>query len=157
LGKIPLPDALIYVVAQFSGAIGGVCIARYVLPVGRSAIKHAVTTPGIRGSAIAFIAELTISFILMSTILVSSNRASSLHSLSGRFLVRDFHNPRSTAFRNEYESRQKLWTSFPCELLARNLALFHCADSRHAHRRGSVSAISRWSPSLLRQTAPCQR
>ena len=41
LGKIPLPDALIYVVAQFSGAIGGVCIARYVLPVGRPAIKYA--------------------------------------------------------------------------------------------------------------------
>jgi aquaporin Z len=76
LGKIPLPDALIYVVAQFSGAIGGVCLARYVLPVGRPAIKYAVTAPGSRGSAIAFIAELTISFILMSTILVSSNRES---------------------------------------------------------------------------------
>src|SRR5215470_14696406 len=63
-------------VAQFSGAIGGVCIAGYVLPVGRRALKYAVTAPGIRGSAIAFIAELTISFILMSTILVSSNRES---------------------------------------------------------------------------------
>ena len=76
LGKVPLPDALFYVVAQFSGAIGGVCIARYVLPVGRPALKYAVTAAGIRGGAIAFIAELTISFILMSTILVSSNRES---------------------------------------------------------------------------------
>src|SRR5215470_5385007 len=55
LGKMRLPDALIYVVAQFSGAIGGVCIARYLLPVGRPAIRYAVTAPGIRGNAVAFI------------------------------------------------------------------------------------------------------
>lgn len=30
LGKMRLADAFIYVVAQFSGAIGGVCIARYL-------------------------------------------------------------------------------------------------------------------------------
>jgi aquaporin Z len=71
-----LPDALIYVVAQFSGAIGGVCVARYLLPVGRPAITYAVTAPGIRGNAVAFIGELAISFVLMSTILVSSNRES---------------------------------------------------------------------------------
>jgi aquaporin Z len=75
LGKVRLPDALSYVVAQFSGAIGGVCIARYLLPdtFGRPAIRYAVTTPGVRGIAAAFVAELTISFVLMSTILVSSN------------------------------------------------------------------------------------
>ncbi|HXW93452.1 MAG TPA: aquaporin [Terriglobales bacterium] len=76
LGKMRLLDAFFYVVAQFSGAIGGVCIARYLLPVGRLAIRYAVTAPGIRGSAVAFIGELTISFVLMSTILVSSNRES---------------------------------------------------------------------------------
>jgi len=75
-GKLSLPDALLYFVAQFSGAIGGVCIARYVLPdtVGRQAIRYAVTAAGVRGSAVAFIAELTISFVLMSTVLVASNR-----------------------------------------------------------------------------------
>ncbi len=75
LGKMSLPDALFYLVAQFSGAIGGVCIARYLLPhtVGR-AVRYAVTAPGVRGSAAAFIGELTISFVLMSTILVASNR-----------------------------------------------------------------------------------
>jgi aquaporin Z len=76
LGKMHLPDALFYFVAQFSGAIGGVCIARYLLPVGRPAIRYAVTAPGSRGSAVAFIGELTISFVLMSTILISSNRES---------------------------------------------------------------------------------
>jgi aquaporin Z len=78
LGKMGLPDALFYVVAQFSGAIGGVCVARYLLPdtVGRHALRYAVTAPGVRGSAVAFVGELTISFILMLTILVSSNRES---------------------------------------------------------------------------------
>lgn len=76
LGKMRLPDALIYVIAQFSGAIGGVSIARYLLPLGRPAIRYAVTTPGVRGNAVAFIAEVTISFVLMSTILVSSNHVS---------------------------------------------------------------------------------
>jgi aquaporin Z len=77
LGKLRLPDAIFYVVAQFSGAIAGVCIARYLLPatVGPHAARYAVTTPGVRGSAFAFFGELTISFVLMSTILVASNRA----------------------------------------------------------------------------------
>jgi len=77
LGKVRSADALFYVVAQFSGAIGGVCIARYLLPgaIGRHAIKYAVTAPGVRGSALAFIGELTISFVLMSAILFATSRA----------------------------------------------------------------------------------
>ena len=75
LGKIRLPDALFYLVAQFSGAIGGVCIARYLLQdtVGRRAVRYAVTAPGARGSIVAFIAEVTISFVLMSTVLLASS------------------------------------------------------------------------------------
>jgi hypothetical protein len=62
--------------AQFSGAMAGACIARYLLraTIGRDAIRYAVTAPGIRGSVVAFIAELTISFVLMTTVLVASNR-----------------------------------------------------------------------------------
>jgi aquaporin Z len=76
LGKIRSPDAVFYMVAQFSGAIGGVCIARYLLPstVGPHGVRYAVTAPGVRGNALAFIGELTISFVLMLTILVASNR-----------------------------------------------------------------------------------
>jgi aquaporin Z len=76
LGKLRLPDALFYVVAQFSGAVGGVCIARYLLPdtVGPHVARYAVTEPGVRGSALAFVGEVTISFVLMLTILVASNR-----------------------------------------------------------------------------------
>ena len=76
LGKMRFPDALFYLVAQFSGAVGGVSIARYLFDdaFGRRAVKYAVTTPGPRGSVIAFLAELMISFVLMSTVLLASNR-----------------------------------------------------------------------------------
>jgi aquaporin Z len=76
LGKIRSPDAFFYVVAQFSGAIGGVCAARYLLPgiVGRHGLRYAVTAPGVHGSLPAFIGELTISFVLMSAILFASSR-----------------------------------------------------------------------------------
>jgi aquaporin Z len=76
LGKMDLRDALLYLVAQFSGAIAGVGAVRFLLPdaIGCRAVRYAVTAPGVRGTALAFIAELTISFILMSTILLASNR-----------------------------------------------------------------------------------
>ena len=76
LGKMDLLDALLYILAQFSGAIVGVCALRFLLPdtIGRRAVRYAVTAPGARGTALAFIAELAISFILMSTILLASNR-----------------------------------------------------------------------------------
>jgi aquaporin Z len=76
LGKVALPDTLFYVLAQFSGAIGGVCIARYLLlaATGHQVVRYAVTAPGARGSSVAFLGELTISFVLMTTILVASNR-----------------------------------------------------------------------------------
>lgn len=76
VGQNEFSDALFYVMAQFSGAMAGACIARYLLraTIGRDAIRYAVTAPGIRGSVVAFIAELTISFVLMTTVLVASNR-----------------------------------------------------------------------------------
>lgn len=76
LGKVRLWDALFYVAAQFSGAIGGVSIATYLLRGAprHYAVRYAVTVPGVYGSAVALAAEITISFTLMTTILVISNR-----------------------------------------------------------------------------------
>jgi len=76
LGKVEFWDAIFFVLAQFFGAICGVTIARYVLagaPL-NSAIRCVVTVPGSYGDRVAFIAELAISFVLMTTILVTSNR-----------------------------------------------------------------------------------
>lgn len=75
LGKVRFPDTAFYLLAQFLGATVGVCIARYVLPgtISGRAVRYAVTVPGVGGSGMAFIAEVAISIVLMSTILVASN------------------------------------------------------------------------------------
>jgi aquaporin Z len=76
LEKVELWDTLFYVIAQFSGAIGGVAMASYVLlgAPGNVAVRYAVTVPGVHGSAVALLAEVAISFGLMITILLVSNR-----------------------------------------------------------------------------------
>ena len=62
--------------AHFSGAIGGVAVGTDVLRGAprHDAVRYAVTVPGVYGNATAFVAELTISFILMISILFVSNR-----------------------------------------------------------------------------------
>jgi aquaporin Z len=76
LGKMNFSDAAFYITAQFFGAVGGVAIVTLVLrgAPGQAAVHYGVTMPGAYGSAIAFVAEMTISFILMSTVLFVSNR-----------------------------------------------------------------------------------
>jgi aquaporin Z len=76
LGKVRFWDALFYGAAQFLGAISGVAIARVALhgAAGNSAVRYAATVPGLRGNVAAFVAELSISLILMTTILVVTNR-----------------------------------------------------------------------------------
>ncbi len=75
LGKVAFWDALFYTTGQFLGAVSGVAIARYVLrgAPGNDAVRYAVTVPGVHGNAVAFVAELTISFILMTTVLFVTN------------------------------------------------------------------------------------
>lgn len=75
LRKIRFWDALFYGVAQFSGATIGVAIATFVLrgSPGEGTVHYAVTVPGAYGIAVAFAAELAISFILMITVLLVTN------------------------------------------------------------------------------------
>ena len=77
LGKLEFWDALFYVIAQFTGGIGGVAIAAYVLrgALGDGAVRYAVTVPGLYGDIGAFVGELAISFLLLFTILTASNCA----------------------------------------------------------------------------------
>jgi len=75
LGKLRPWDALFYGVAQFSGATSGVALATFLLrgAPGDGAVRYAVTAPGVHGAAVAFAAELAISFILMITVLLVTN------------------------------------------------------------------------------------
>jgi aquaporin Z len=76
LGKVKAWDAVFYAIAQFLGAVGGVAIAAAVLrgALAHNAVRYAVTIPGIYGNTIAFVAEFAISFGLMLTVLIVSNR-----------------------------------------------------------------------------------
>jgi aquaporin Z len=75
LGEICHLDALFYAVAQFSGATSGVALATFLLrgAPGDGTVRYAVTAPGVYGAAVAFAAELAISFILMITVLLVTN------------------------------------------------------------------------------------
>lgn len=74
LGKIERRDAVGYVVAQFVGGLAGVVVAAGLL---RGALAHPgvryVVTTGAYGTAVAFTAEVAITFVLMGTILVLSS------------------------------------------------------------------------------------
>jgi len=75
LGKVRSRDALGYIGAQFAGAAAGVGIAWALLgPRLADPMTHfATTVPGPAGVAVAFMAEVVISFLLMSVILRVSN------------------------------------------------------------------------------------
>ena len=76
LRKVAPWDAIFYAAGQFLGAIVSVVIATYALHGAPSndMLRYAVTAPGVYGTGAAFLGELTISFILMATILLVTNR-----------------------------------------------------------------------------------
>lgn len=77
LGKVTLRDAFFYILAQFVGADVGVLVSAFFLRpwISHPAVNYAATVPGPKGASVAFVAELFISFVLMTTILFVSNGA----------------------------------------------------------------------------------
>jgi aquaporin Z len=78
LGKVRGADALFYVLAQFAGGVAGVTVAALALN-GASldrlkTINYVATLPGEYGVAVAFLAEVVITFLLMTAVLQVSNR-----------------------------------------------------------------------------------
>jgi aquaporin Z len=94
LGRVAPRDAAAYVMAQFAGGILGVLLA--VLLAGRlvadGSVRYAVTVPGPSGVAVAGVAEVVISFVLMSTVLAMANhpRYGRLTGLAAGLLVATF-------------------------------------------------------------------
>jgi aquaporin Z len=75
LGKVKGEDALFYTASQFIGGIAGTLIAALLLKglIEHPTVNYAATLPGDPGVAIAFVAEVLISFLMMSVILRVSN------------------------------------------------------------------------------------
>lgn len=75
LGKIEGWDGVFYTLFQFCGGILGVVLAMLALGnlLANKSVNYVVTVPGTYGPGVAFLAELTISFVLMTVILTVSN------------------------------------------------------------------------------------
>jgi len=84
LGKVAKWDAVFYMAAQFIGGLAGALLASIALAKwsAHPAVNYVVTAPGNAGIGVAFIAELAITFILMTVILQVSNNPR-LHKLTG--------------------------------------------------------------------------
>jgi aquaporin Z len=77
LGKVKGWDAAFYALFQFVGGVTGVLIASLLLGglVADRSVKYAATVPGMAGPLAAFMAEVAITFILMTVVLnVSSTK-----------------------------------------------------------------------------------
>jgi len=77
LGKIEPWDALFYIAAQFLGGTLGVLLSGLLwgYAIAEKNVQYAATLPGAPGSGIAFVAEMVISFVMMTMILNVSNSA----------------------------------------------------------------------------------
>ena len=77
LGKIKPWDANFYVVAQFAGGLAGILLVALALKsaIGHPSVRYVATVPGAHGRGVAFLAELVISFFLMSVVLLATNSA----------------------------------------------------------------------------------
>jgi aquaporin Z len=84
LGKITRLDAFFYIASQFTGGLMGAIVASKLLSdwTAHPSVNYVITAPGTSGVVIAFLAELAITFILMTVILHVSNDAR-VHRFTG--------------------------------------------------------------------------
>jgi aquaporin Z len=86
LGRVAGRDAIAYITAQFVGGTLGVWLMMLLSGAAFTAspVSYVATVPGEMGTAIAFVAEVAISFAMMMTILIISNRPT-LKAYTGYF------------------------------------------------------------------------
>jgi aquaporin Z len=75
LGKIEPWDAAFYFLAQFLGGALGVVLSSLIWgeAITHEKVRYAATLPGMNGTGVAFMAELAISFLMMTMVLNVSN------------------------------------------------------------------------------------
>lgn len=75
MGKIAGVDAVFYTLAQFLGGAAGVTLLALIArkPLSHAEVNYIVTMPGPKGKLIAFGAEFTIAFLLMTVVLIATN------------------------------------------------------------------------------------
>ena len=75
LRRVASTDAAWYVAAQFAGGLAGILVAAAVLRglLADPSVNYVATRPGPAGPALAFGAEVLMTFVLMSTVLALTN------------------------------------------------------------------------------------
>jgi aquaporin Z len=75
LRKVEPWDGIFYMLFQFAGGFAGVVFSSLAIgpALAHPNVNFAATEPGVRGTGVAFIAELFISCLLATTVLVTSN------------------------------------------------------------------------------------
>ena len=75
LGKVTPVDAGFYVGAQFVGASAGVLVSAAVLrgALAEPSVRYVATSPGADGVVAAFAAEIAMTFVLMTVVLIATN------------------------------------------------------------------------------------
>ena len=75
LGKVERWDAIFFMLSQFVGGVLGVLVSFALMgaTLAHRNVNFAVTRPGERGDAVAFVGEVLITFLLMTVILNISN------------------------------------------------------------------------------------
>lgn len=75
LGRIAWRDAIGYIAAQFLGAVGGVALMALLLHgVADPSVDYVTTRPGDSGVFVAWLAEFSLSFVLMSVVQTVNRR-----------------------------------------------------------------------------------
>ena len=147
LGKIELWDAAFYIVAQFMGGALGVVLSALMWgeAMAHQNVRYAATIPGRSGAGVAFVAELVISFLMMTMVLNVSNsvriaRFTGIIAGASRYHL---HHYRSSTLGHEHESGSNVGISNAGTHLERSLGLFHSASTGHDARRPSVFVPAR--------------
>ena len=85
LGKVAPWDAFFYVAAQFTGGVLGifVVVAVAASSMAHPSVKYVATLPGPAGVQVAFLAETAISFLLVTVVLIFTNRSAAIARWTG--------------------------------------------------------------------------
>ena len=120
LGKVARHDAIFYIIAQFAGGIAGVLLPAAVFGnlLASPAVNYVATVPGSAGPWIAFVAEVVITFILMTIILRVSNnqRLASLTGLCAGALVATYITFEAPLSGMSMNPARTLGSAFPAQI-----------------------------------------
>ena len=157
LGRIAPRQAVAYMAAQFLGGAMGVAVAATVLGalVRDPSVNYVATTPGPRGTAVAWAAEFVIATVMMTTVL-SVNRLRRLAPYTGLFaaflvaIYITFEAPLSGMSLNPARTlasalSARLWASIWLYFMAPPLGMLAAVELQRLLARRPHALCGKWS------------